>query len=76
VSNRGLRQHGVGCCPRCLKGIFISIKESDRLAIEAARHKSYECALQSLTINPLVPSMQAAKKFLDYLIREEDLELH
>jgi 6-phospho-beta-glucosidase len=76
VSKRGLRQHAVGSCPRFLKGIFISIKESDRLAIEAARHKSYECALQSLTINPLVPSIQAAKKFLDYLIREENLELH
>jgi 6-phospho-beta-glucosidase len=76
VSKKGLHRHAVGSCPRFLKGLFVSIKESDRLVIEAARHKSYECALQSLTINPLVTSLRAARKFLEYLIKEENLELH
>jgi 6-phospho-beta-glucosidase len=76
VSKRGLAPHLVGDCPRFLKGLFTAVKESDRLAIEAARHKSYEYALQSLVINPLVPSLQSAKRFLDTIIKEEALELH
>jgi 6-phospho-beta-glucosidase len=76
VSRKGFKPHAVGNSPAFLKGLFIAIKESDRLAIEAARHKSYEFALQSLTINPLVPSLQTAKRFLDYLVKEENLEIH
>jgi alpha-galactosidase/6-phospho-beta-glucosidase family protein len=76
VCKKGVKPHAVGDCPRFLKGLFTSIKESDRLVIEAVRHKSYEYALQSLTINPLVPSLRAAKKFLDRVIKEESIELH
>jgi 6-phospho-beta-glucosidase len=76
VSRKGIKPRKVGNCPRFLKGLFQSAKESDRLTIEAVRHKSYECALQALTINPLVPSLDAARKFLDRVIREERLELH
>ncbi|MBM3290250.1 MAG: hypothetical protein FJY92_08880, partial [Candidatus Hydrogenedentes bacterium] len=76
VSRKGAKPRKVGSCPRALRGLFIALKESDRLTIEAVRHKSYECALQALTINPLVPSLDAAKKFLDRLIRDEHLELH
>ncbi|HIJ66194.1 MAG TPA: hypothetical protein HPP77_09630 [Candidatus Hydrogenedentes bacterium] len=76
VSDRGLKPRHVGSCPRFLKGLFVSVKESDRLTVEAARHKSYEYALQALTINPLVPSLKAAKKFLDRIVKEEGIELH
>lgn len=76
VSRRGVEPRKTGSCPRFLKGLFLAIKESDRLTIEAARHKSYEYALQALTINPLVPSLDAAKKFLDRLKQDEQLELH
>lgn len=76
VSKKGIKPRKVGNCPRFLRGLFQSIKESDRLTVEAVRHKSYECALQALTINPLVPSLDAAKKFLDRIVREEHLELH
>lgn len=76
VSKKGLQPHAVGNCPRFLKGMFSAIKESDRLAVEAVRHKSYECALQSLTINPLVPSVSVARKYLDHLVMTEPLELH
>jgi len=76
VSNRGLKVRKVGSCPRFLKGLFVAVKESDRLTVEAARHKSYECALQALAIHPLVPSLEAATRFLDKVIKQEQLELH
>lgn len=76
VGKKGLKPRKVGSCPRFLKGLFQAVKESDRLTVEAARHRSYEYALQALTINPLVPSLDAAKRFLDRLIKDEQLELH
>jgi 6-phospho-beta-glucosidase len=76
VSKKKFKPRIVGNCPRFLKGLFTAIKESERLTIEASRHKSRDYALQALTINPLVPSLQAAKKFLDKLVIEENLELH
>ena len=76
LGKKGNKPRKVGSCPRFLRGLFIALKESDRLTIEAVRHKSYECALQSLTINPLVPSLDAARKYLDRLIRDEHFELH
>ncbi|HOD52847.1 MAG TPA: hypothetical protein PLM14_15495 [Candidatus Hydrogenedentes bacterium] len=76
ISKKGIEPRRVGDCPRFLKGLFHSVKESDRLTVEAARHKSYECALQALTINPLVPSLDAARAFLDRILKEEGIELH
>jgi len=76
VSKRKFKPRVVGSCPRFLKGLFHSIKESERLTIEAARHRSYDYALQALTVNPLVPSLQAGKKFLDRIVRDEGIELH
>lgn len=76
VGKRGVRPRVVGSCPHFLKGLFISIKESERLTIEAVRHKSYEYALQALTIHPLVPSLRAARRFLDQVVKDEKLELH
>ena len=66
----------VGSCPKSLRGLFQSVKQSDRLTVEAARHRSYEYALQALTINPLVPSLDAARRFLDKFIKDEKVELH
>ena len=76
VSKKGLKPKKVGYCPSFLKGLFFNVKESDRLIIEAVMHQSYEYALKALTINPLVPSLDAAKSFLDALIKKEHLELH
>lgn len=76
VSNRHFHARPVGSLPGFLKGMFLAAKESDRLTIEAARHKSYEYALQALTINPFVPSIETARKFLDRIIKDEKLELH
>lgn len=76
VSSRGMTPRKAGSSPRFLKGLYIAAKESDRLIVEAVRHKSYEYALQALTINPFVPSLEAAKSFLDRIVKDEKLELH
>lgn len=76
IGSKGWEARPVGSCPRFLKGMFLSVKESDRLTVEAVRHKSYEYALQALAINPLVTSMDAAKRFLDRVVKEEKIELH
>ena len=52
------------------------MKESDRLAIEAVRHNSYDNALQALAVNPFVPSLKKAKNYLDRAIRQEKFVLH
>lgn len=66
----------VGNCPRFLKGLFIMVKECDGLVVKAVKHKSYEYALQALAINPLVPSLDTAKRYLDMVMKEESLDLH
>lgn len=76
VSNKGIKARPVGDCPRFLKGLFTAVTESDRLTIEAVKHKSYDLALQALVTNPFVPSLDAAKAFLDHLHKSEELELH
>lgn len=76
VSSRKVTPRKVGSSPRFLKGLYLAAKESDRLTVEAVRHKSYECALQALTINPFVPSYESARDFLDRIIKEEHFELH
>ncbi len=76
VSNKGITPRKVGNSPRFLKGLYLAAKDHDRLAVEAVRHKSYECALQALVINPFVPSYEAAKGFLERVLKEEKHELH
>lgn len=76
VSNKGVKPRQVGACPHFLKGLFQTVKQSDRLIVEAVRHKSYEHALQALAIHPLVPSLDAATRFLNRIIKDEKLELH
>ncbi len=76
VSSKGVRTRKIGGLPRFIKGMFLASKESDRLTIESVRHKSYEYALQALTINPFAPSLDTAKKYLDKIIKTENFELH
>jgi len=76
VSSKGIKPRKVGSLPRFLRGLFLAAKESNRLTVEAVVHQSYECALQALTINPFVPSLETARRFLDNMIKEEKLELH
>jgi len=76
VSSQGFHPQRVGNCPRFLCGLFGATKESERLIVEAVYHKSYEYALQAFAVNPFVPSMDTAKRYLDRIIKNEKLELH
>lgn len=76
VSNKSITPRHVGDSPHFLKGLFQTVKESDRWLVEAVLHKSYEYALQALTINPLVPSLETARTYLDKIVQNEQLELH
>lgn len=76
VSAGGLAPRKMGNSPRFLRGMLLEVKESERLTLEAVLHHSYDCALQALTINPLVPSVDAARRFLDKIIKDEEFELH
>jgi len=76
VSSKSVTPRHVGDSPHFLKGLFQTVKESDRWLVEAVLHKSYEYALQALTINPLVPSLETARAYLDKIVQTEELELH
>lgn len=76
VNGKSLRLRKVGSLPGFLKGVFLAAKESDRLVIEAVKHRSYEFALQALTVNPFVPSIGTAKRYLERIIKDEELILH
>ena len=76
ITAKGIKPRKVGMLPHFLKGMFCALKESDRLAIEAVRHNSYENALQALAVNPFVPSLKRARNFLDRAIRQEQFNLH
>lgn len=76
VSAAGVLPRKTGSLPRFLRGLFLAIKESERLVIDAVKHRSYEYALQALVVNPFVPSIDVARKYLDRAIKEEKLDLH
>lgn len=76
VSGKGLKPRKVGTLPRFLKGVFWSIKESDRLTIEAHLQKSFECAHQALAVNPFVDSVVRARKYLEKVTKLESFDLH
>ncbi|MFC1735428.1 hypothetical protein ACFL1X_04880, partial [Candidatus Hydrogenedentota bacterium] len=72
---------GIGICkrvgesPAFLKGIFYSVKASERLTLEAIENQSYNKALRALAIHPLVPSLGLAHAYLDRIIEEENFVL-
>jgi 6-phospho-beta-glucosidase len=76
VSNGAVKVERTGESPWFLRGLLYAVKASERLAVEAILNKSYDTALRALVINPLVPSLDAAKKFLDKIVDEEKLALH
>ncbi|MCS6906480.1 MAG: hypothetical protein RML93_01200, partial [Anaerolineales bacterium] len=66
VSVEGIPQH-------CL-GLMLQVKAFERLTIAAAVEGSYAKALTALTLHPLVPGFEVAKRILDdYLQRHGEL---
>ncbi len=76
VASGEFKPKRVGNCPHFLHGVFIAMKESERLIVEAVRHRSYECALQAFTVNPFVASLDKARRMLELVLKNESLELH
>jgi len=75
VSKKGIQVRKVGESPCFLQGLFYSVKASERLTVEAVMQNSYDLALQALVIHPLVPSLSAARGFLDRMVEDENLTL-
>jgi 6-phospho-beta-glucosidase len=75
VSKKGIHVRKVGESPCFLKGLFYSVKASERLTVEAVTQNSYDLALQALVVHPLVPSLSAARGFLDKMVEDENLTL-
>lgn len=68
VTKQGPIPISIGELPLEINGLVQQIKSFERVGAEAAVTGSYEKALLALTINPLVPSDEAAKMVLDELL--------
>jgi 6-phospho-beta-glucosidase len=68
VTKQGPIPISVGELPPQINGLVQQIKSFERVGAEAAVTGSYDKALLALTINPLVPSDEAAKDVLDALL--------
>ncbi|SMO86659.1 6-phospho-beta-glucosidase [Melghirimyces algeriensis] len=68
VTKNGPKPLAVGELPVEINGLVQQIKSFERVAVEAAVTGSYEKALLAMTIHPLVPSDQTAKRVLDELL--------
>lgn len=76
VDGRGALPLTVGNLPLGIRGLVQQVKAYEQLTVDAAVHGSYARALQALTANPLVTSVNKARTLLDYFHRHHNLELH
>ena len=60
-----IRPLAMGAVPDHALGLMKSVKEYERLTIQAAMERSYDLALKALTLHPLVPSVHIARSILD-----------
>jgi len=73
VGNGVIRPFAMGALPDEDLGLMKSVKAYERLTIDAAVLDSYPLALKALTLHPLVPGYDIAKKILDdYLAQHGD----
>ncbi len=73
VGNGVIRPFAMGALPDADLGLMKSVKAYERLTIDAAVKDSYPLALKALTLHPLVPGYDIAKKILDdYLAQHGD----
>ncbi|MCJ7518579.1 MAG: hypothetical protein MUO42_02775, partial [Anaerolineaceae bacterium] len=73
VGNGVVRPFSMGTLPDADLGLMKSVKAYERLTIDAAVKDSYPLALKALTLHPLVPGFNIARKILDdYLAQHGD----
>ena len=67
VNRIGPRPSKIERLPESVRGLVISVKYYERLAIEAAVEKRWDAAIFALTMNPIVGSWEASRRFLKKL---------
>ena len=70
IDKNGAHPINVGHVPAKIRGLMQAVKSYEELTIEAGITGDYGIALQALTIHPLVPSAEIAKKILDDIIEQ------
>lgn len=70
ITSGGARPVTMGRLPLPARGLVQLMKSYELLTVEAAVHGDRGAALQALTLNPLVPSAEVARKLLDDILRE------
>lgn len=70
IDKNGAHPLSIGHVPVKIRGLMQIVKAYEELTVEAGVTGDYNTALQALTIHPLVPSVETAKKILDDIIRE------
>ncbi|MEK5499214.1 6-phospho-beta-glucosidase [Bacillus sp. FSL M8-0077] len=68
ITKDGPKPIATGDLHVAVRGLVQQIKSFERVAAEAAVTGDYETALVAMTINPLVPSDEIAKKILDEML--------
>lgn len=68
ITKDGPKPLSMGHLPVAVSGLIHQIKSFEILAAKAAVEGDYNAALQSLVINPLIPSDDLAKEILDEMI--------
>lgn len=70
IDRDGAHPIHIGRTPLKIRGLLQNVKTYEQLTIEAAVTGDYDCALQALTIHPLVGSATVAKRILDDILVE------
>ncbi len=74
VNNGRVQPLSVGSVPSHCLGLMQQVKAYEQMTIEATVQGSYAKALTALTLHPLVPGVEVAKRILDeYIERHGDL---
>ncbi|QXE01655.1 6-phospho-beta-glucosidase [Terribacillus sp. DMT04] len=68
ITKDGPKPIGIGDLPVAVRGLVQQIKSFERVGAEAAVTGDYNTALLAMTINPLVPSDETAKKIVDEML--------
>ena len=70
IDSDGAHPLHIGRTPLKIRGLLQNVKAYEQLTIEAALNGDYDCALQALTIHPLIGSATVAKQILDDILTE------
>lgn len=70
IDRDGAHPLHIGRTPLKIRGLLQNVKAYEQLTIEAAVKGDYDCALQALTIHPLVDSATVAKQILDDILAQ------